>query len=138
MIWTLDTCGFDDTNQNCQAEIDPGWIFVRWIRRCPTHVLLSDDLATFNQIHEENTRGSSNAFWTMLQNAPAALFDTDSGGTRTFKRGITVSWSWIGTFPNRILNITISGITLTTTQQNTIRNAVNNRFGSGKVNITFG
>ena len=138
MIWTLDTCGFDDTNQNCQAEMDPGWIFVRWIRRCPDHTSLPSDLTTFNQIHEENTRGKSNTFDTILKNAPTALFDTDANGSRTFKRGITVTWSWSGTVPDRVLNITISGITLTTTQQNNIRTVVDSRMGVGKVLITFG
>lgn len=138
VLWTLDTCGFDIITDNCQIEYDSDLSFIRYVRKCPAHANIPSDATGFNQVAEENRRGPGNTFWTMLQNAPTSLFDVQNDGTRTFKRGINVSWSWTGTTPNRVLNITISGITLTTNQQNNIRNAVDNRFGAGKVVITFG
>jgi hypothetical protein len=51
------------------------------------------------------------------------------------KNNITYDFSWSGTAPDRVLNISFTGITLTNQQKNTIRTVLNNRFGIGKVNV---
>jgi hypothetical protein len=132
-LWTLDSCGFSATDQNCQIFINDQTGEETFVRKCPVHAAASEV-----QVHQENSRGPSNTLDNILQNAPAALFDLQADGSRTFKRGATVSWSWAGTPPNRVLNVNISGITLTTTQQNNLQTAANNRFGAGKVVLTYG
>jgi hypothetical protein len=138
MLWTLDTCGFNETKENCQIEIAEPWTFVGFVRKCPAHQNVPDNQAGMDIVHQENRRGKGNALSAILEAAPSTLFDTLADGTRDFKRGINVSWSWSGVVPDRVLNVNISGVTLTTNQQNTARNFVNNRFGVGKVLLTFG
>lgn len=131
--WTLDTCGFDSTNENCQIFINDTTGELSFIKKCPAHQTVNDP----NLVHQENTRGPSNALDNLIQNAPAGMFDVGTDGTRTFKQGITVNWTWAGSAPNRVLNINVTGFTPTTQQRNTITNALNNRFGVGNVTIAF-
>jgi len=137
MIWTLDSCSPNPAN-NCQVEVDNNFNFIRFIRKCPLHVGLSDDAAGFSVLWNpqntgENQRGPNNTLAEILDKGPTALYDIATDGTRTFKRGITVDWAWSGTEPNRVLTITVIGITLTTNQRNTVTTFLNNRFGVGKV-----
>jgi hypothetical protein len=59
----------------------------------------------------------------------------DVNGSRTFKKGITATWSWSGTAPNRLMTITVTGIVLTTNQKNAIQTKLNERFGINNVTI---
>jgi hypothetical protein len=136
-LWTLDSCSTNAID-NCQIEIDNGFNFIRFVRKCPIHAGLSDDVAGFNVLWNpsntgENQRGPSNTLAEILDKGPSTLYDTATDGTRTFKRGITVSWAWSGTAPDRVLTVTVTGITLTTNQRNSITTFLNNRFGVGKV-----
>src|SRR5262245_8354056 len=131
-LWTLDTCGFDIKTENCQILINDQTGTETYVRRCPAH-----QTATEAQAHEENTRGKSNVEWEMLDGAPSSLFDTLPDGTRQFKNGINVTWTWSGTVPNRVLNVNVTGVTLTQNQQNSIKNKLNNRFGINNVVLTF-
>jgi hypothetical protein len=124
MIWTLDTCGFDDTNQNCQFEMTNNFEFVRAIRKCPAHANQE-----FNNVYEENKRGPGNALGELINRVPASMIDTLPDGSKDFKKGVNVSWAWSGQPPNRVLTITVSGATLTPTQKNAINTALSNRFG---------
>jgi hypothetical protein len=132
-LWTLDSCGFDETNQNCQIFINDTTQVLTIVRRCPVHQTINP-----GDLHQENLRGPSNALDHILQNAPAALFDTSPQGVRSFKGGITANWNWTGTPPNRVLNVTVTGFTPTTQQRTAINTAINNRFGAGNVIVTFG
>ena len=132
MLWTLDTCGFD-TSQNCQVEVDSNFNFIRFLRRCPDHEpKIAADQSGFDAIRDENARGSSNALDHIIKNAPAAFVDTLPDGSKQLKAGINVTWARSGTIPNRILTVTITGITLTQQQRNTITAFLDNRF-NGKV-----
>lgn|SRR5262245_45267621 len=133
-LWTLDTCGFDPRTENCQINIDDTNGTMSFVRKCPAHQNVNDPA----QVHQENIRGASNTLDHLLQNAPSGLFDVNADGSRTFKRGITVDWSWTGTAPDRVLNIDVTGFSPTTTQRNAITTALNNRFGAGNVTVTFG
>jgi hypothetical protein len=128
LIWTLDTCGFDDTNQNCQFEMTDKFEFIRAIRKCPAH-----QNQEFNNVYEENRRGPGNALGELLNRVPPTMIDTLPDGSKDFKKDINVSWSWSGQPPNRVLTITVTGTTLNATQRTAITTALNNRFGAGKV-----
>ena len=104
---------------------------------CSTHSPAPVGQARYDCVVDEQRRMN----WSLqlaLDNGPTSLFDTQTTGTSTvriLKQTITVNYSWAGTAPNRTLTISFTGITLTTTQKNTIQTAVNNRFGTGKVTI---
>lgn len=85
----------------------------------------------YDIVNEENTR-LSNAVQLSIDALPADLSQTGvSGGT--FKKGISVIFTYSGTAPNRILTVTFTGITLASGKRNTIQNGLNTRFGVGKV-----
>lgn len=134
-LWTLDTCGFDATNENCQILINDNTGEETFIRKCPAHAAVSN--SNVNQVHEENTRGSSNTLDHILRNGPAAMFDTLPDGSRSFKSGVSISWSWSGTVPNRILTVNILGTNLTINQKNNLQTAADNRFGANKIILTW-
>lgn len=108
-----------------------------YILRCPEHSPLATDSERFNTIFEENPR--KNIAWqSLLDNGPAAMTDIQENGTKVLKRGITITWTWTGTAPNRVLTLTVTGFTLTTNQLNTAQNWLDNRFGVGRVIVAQG
>jgi hypothetical protein len=130
-LWTLNTCS--DSGDSCQVEVDNNFNLIRFVRKCAAHTNVPDNSTGFTQIRDENKRGAGNVFAEILDKGPSTLYDISADGTRTFKNGITVSWAWSGTVPNRVLTVTVTGITLTQTQRNNITTFLNNRFGVGNV-----
>ena len=124
-------CVLEYTWDDTLSEADRVHSF-KSIVKCSVHQGQADQTA-YNTVFEENPR-KNNALGTCLANGPAALFDTIDG-TRQLKGSINFNFSWSGTAPNRVLNISFTGITLTTQQRNTIQTALNNLFGVGKVVI---
>jgi|SRR5215212_1109860 len=133
--WSPDTCqcvleySWDDTVPENSRVHTPAAV----INKCPAHSLLSNT-DTHNTVFDENPRKNL-SLDEILQNAPSTnWFDIDPvSGVRVFKSNITGNWTWSGTAPNRVITITFTGITLTTTQRNTLQTRLNNRFGTGKV-----
>jgi hypothetical protein len=125
--WSPDTC-------DCIIEYDENINLTNVIQRCPAHQGLANNAAVFDSVKEENPR-KNQALDEILQRGPSSIFDVDAeSGQRVFKKGITVDWAWTGgTAPNRVITLTVNGITLTTTQKNAIRTFLDNRFGVGKV-----
>lgn len=138
-IWSPDTCEcileyqWDDTTPEDNRPITLSTI----INKCSIHSSLNTNNDVWNSINEENPRKNITR-QLLLDNAPSTLYDIidATNGTREFKNGISFNWSWTGTAPNRVLNISVTGITLTNAQKNTIRNILNNRFGVGKVTLS--
>jgi len=134
--YSPDTCGcvIEYTWDNTTPESTRVHTLDNYITKCPAHVSLATDTDRWNAVFEENPRKNI-ALESVLANSPTtALYDT-LNGTRQFKQGINVNFSWSGTAPNRVLTLTITGISLTTNQKNTLRTALDTRFGSGKVLI---
>lgn len=88
----------------------------------------------WNSAKEENDRKNV-ALETVLLNGPNSLYNIVDGVSRTVKEGIGFGWSWSGIAPNRSLTMRFNRVTLTNAQKNTIRNALNTRFGQGRVNL---
>lgn len=103
-------------------------------RRCAAHVNLPSDTDVYNTVREENPRKNI-THQLLLDNAPNTVYDVNADGTRQFKRGIVASWTWSGTAPNRLMTITVTGVTLTTNQKNAIQTKLNERFGISNVTI---
>lgn len=127
--WSPDTC-------DCIIEYDNDFVLVRIIRQCEFHAAMSQatDVDIYNSVKEENPR-KNKALQEILDRGPSSLYDIQTDGTRSFKNGINVSWTWSGTAPDRVLNISITGVTLTANQKNNIRSFLDNKFGQGKVVI---
>ncbi len=134
--WRPDTClciveyTWDDTLSPDQVT----HTLDRVVRRCPDHQNLANDITVWNTIREENPRKNiTNQL--LLDNAPSSVYDIQSDGSRAFKKGITATWSWSGVAPNRLMTITVTGITLTTNQKNAIQTKLDQRFGISNVTI---
>jgi hypothetical protein len=132
--YSPDTCGcvieysWDDSVTEDQRQ----HTLANYITKCPAHTGLPTDQDRWNAVFEENPRKNI-AHQLILDNGPTALSDLING-TRQIKDGITFNTSWSGTAPDRVLTITVTGISLTQTQKNSIQTFLNNRF-AGKVLI---
>lgn len=134
--WRPDTCDcileytWDDTLTPDQITHTLDKI----VRRCSAHETLVDDTTVYNTVKEENPRKNITV-QLLLDNAPTSVYDVQVDGSRTFKKGIEVTWAWTGVSPNRLMTITVIGITLTTNQKNVIQTKLNERFGINNVTI---
>ena len=100
--------------------------------KCPAHTSFSDS-QLWDIIWDENPRWGGSV-GEILATGPNTLYDIDPNtGSRIPKPTVNITGVWSGTAPNRVYTITITGVSLTTTQKTTIRNAINTRFPGGKV-----
>lgn len=133
--YSPDTCGcvieyqWDDT----LTETDRTHTLSNYINKCSAHSGLATDQDRWNAVFEENPR-KNRTLKTCLDNGPTTLFDVVDG-TRQLKPSISYNWSWSGTAPNRVLTVSFTGVSLTTTQRNNLQTALNTLFGSGKVTV---
>jgi len=131
--WSPDTCScileytWDDSLPQDQITTTLSNIN----QKCSAHNGLSNT-DTWNAITEENPRKNF-TLQHILDNGPSTLYDIVEGNNKILKSNLRYTWTWSGIAPNRVLTISIQGITLTTNQKNTIQNILNNRFGVGKV-----
>ncbi len=111
-------------------------ILSRYVNRCAIHAVQADDTTRWNTILEENPR-KNQALQLIIDNAPLSFVDIntnpDSSTYKTLKAGLSLSVSVSGTPPNRVFTLTLISTTLTQTQKNAVQNALNTRFGTGKV-----
>ena len=132
--WSPDTCDcvieytWDDSLPNDQIVLTPTNI----INVCPFHTAFATSPANLYAVLTEENPRKNIAIQNILDNGPTSLFDV-VGSNRYLKKGITINFSWTGTAPNRVVHLTIGGVTLTNNQRNTVQNALNTRFGTGKV-----
>ena len=68
-----------------------------------------------------------------MANAPASMLSTKDNGTIYLKKGITIEFAYSGTQPNRLLTLTVTGITLTQQQINKAQTALDTKFGINQV-----
>ena len=133
--YSPDTCAcileyeWDDTT----TEANRTHTLTTFINRCPAHSSLSDN-DRWNTIFEENPRKNI-ALERSLATGPSTLYDVNADGSRQLKSAISYNHTWSGVAPNRVLTISFTGVSLTNTQKNNIRNALNTRFGVGKVTL---
>jgi hypothetical protein len=136
MRWHLPSCDciavYNMDMDLPQAQRTP--IFKRMDRKCGAHSVLQNEQDIFNNLFVENAQ-TSESHNIIVANAPASFIDINTNGTVTLKKNIVVTWSWTGVVPNRVLNIGISGISLTTNQKNVIQTKLDERFGITNVVI---
>lgn len=73
----------------------------------------------------------------ILNRFPALMGKTDENGNLVFKNDAIVTWSFSGQDDSRVITVTIGGgVSLNASQKTTLQNAVNTRFGAGKIVIS--
>lgn len=90
-----------------------------------------------NVVCNENAK-KNDTIGLLLENGPNTIYDINSDGTRVFKKGVSVSWSWTGNAPNRLLTIILFGVSLTTNQRNAVQAKLDERYGISNVTIING
>ena len=131
--WRLDTCScyiveqYDDTDPTYTKTLYE----VR--NKCAAHIDIPDELL-YGVVREENSTWAI-AFQGLLDNASSTVYELDEWGNKNLKQTVYVSYSWTGTAPIRVLNITITGASLTTNQKKNIQTFFDTKFGVGHVLI---
>ena len=131
--WQLDTCSCYHVEQYDDTDPTRTKTLFEVKNKCPAHTPIPDS-SIYQVVREENSRWARTPA-ALVENGPSTLYDIQTDGSRQLKPNIFVNWSWSGTAPNRIMTITVTGITLTTNQKTTIQNTLNTKFGTGKVLI---
>lgn len=128
--WQPDTC-------ECIIEYNDDGTLSKVVKACDAHDG-DDEETVFQTVKEENPR-KNHSLKEILDNAPPGLFDIDpDSGTRVFKKGTNVDFTWEGVKPNRTLKLKVKGTTLTSTQLNAVQNKLNAKFGPGKATLVQG
>ena len=137
------------TPDHCSCTIDYTWddsvdpsvrvhTFSASQNACPDHSDLAGDPNHFAVVLAENQRKNT-LYGKLLANFPILaqnIQNNDGSTTLTFKNGITLNFSFSGKQPNRILNISFSGITLSANQKTALQTLADNNFGAGKTVIS--
>lgn len=135
--WSPDTCDcvleyeWDDSLPNDQIVIT----YKTTVSQCANHINLNGNNKkdTYDSVNEENKRknGTITELITRMQSDFGEADPTT--GAITLKRAINVSWAWSGTAPNRVLTLTVKGITLTANKMNQAKTFLDTKYGTGKV-----
>lgn len=139
ITWSSDSCGCVIQFDSDTSVTPPIVSNFQQISICPAHATLTGTTdQKVQNIRNENARGPSNTFSDIIAASGTELTQTLADGSKEFKGGVTAIWSWSGTAPDRVLNITITGASLTQNQKSSIQNKLNTRFGAGNVVVTYG
>ena len=111
----------------------PVYSVVNFLNKCVFHSLLSD-VNAFAALMDEDTRKNI-VYQAAIDNLAAQLSSTGAAGG-TLKDGITYNFTLTGVAPNRVLNVSYSGITLTANQILVAQNWCDTHIGIGKVVIS--
>jgi hypothetical protein len=135
--WSPDTCDcvleyeWDDSLPQNQIVIS----YKNTVSQCVNHQELNGNNKkdTYDSVNEENKR-KNGTITELVSKMQSDFGETDpQTGAITLKKGINVSWTWSGTAPNRIMTLTVTGITLTTNKLNQAKAFLDTKFGVGKV-----
>lgn len=133
-IWIPDTCGCVIEELHDPANPAFGVQFSAAVHKCPAHAAVPD--ASLWGVLYENADGENKRknllHKALLETSSLNLSTLAADGTFQWKSGVGFQWSFDA---NRVLQVTITGATLTTAQRNTINNFCTTQFGAGKVVI---
>ncbi len=131
--WTLDTCEciIEYTWDDSTSESTRTHTLDNYITKCPAHSILATDTDRWNTILSENPR-KGGSLQICMDNV-STLTTINEDGQVVLKPTIKFNFSWTGTAPNRVLNISFSGIALSDSIKNNLQTLIDNKFGVGKV-----
>jgi len=104
-------------------------------KKCDIHSSLSDNQTIYTSAIEE-CKKYIDAKELIIENSPSTFYNITPDNRKILKSGIEILASYSGAYPDRILNLSYSGTTLTTNQRNSVQNKLNTIFGTGKVILT--
>jgi|SRR5690242_20598371 hypothetical protein len=133
--WEPDTCDCVIL-QNFDYAIDTeNPQSISFQRICSLHQGIADHPTRYDTILNKENRPRMQALLELLLNAPTTVTDTLSDGSKKLKDGIEVHFSFTGTVPNRLITLTLTGVTLTANQKTAFQTRLDNRFGAGKITL---
>ena len=112
------------------------------LKKCPAHSSVPDvDLwgVLYANPDGENRRKNSLYRDFLGIDSPSlnlGLSEMNANGVLVLKAGLEYVWSYTGTGKNRILNVSITGATLTTAKKNALQTVCDTKFGPGKVLVS--
>lgn len=114
------------------------------LNKCAAHASIPDDqlygVLYANADGENKRKNRIERFLLGLDgtnfNLSESVTNPDGSVSVKWKGGVTFSWSWTGTGADRTLNITVTGVSLTTNQRNAINTWCATNFGANKVVIS--
>lgn len=133
--WRPDTCGCDiEYEWDDALPLESRTLSYHATRKtCAEHAGLSG-VALYTAIVDNNQRKNRVHGYLLEDNDLAENFTAEDGQVYLrFKQGIGFGWQWTGADNDRVLEITVFGISLTIPQRNKIQNWLDNNFGAGKV-----
>lgn len=135
--WSPDTCGcvFEYEWDDAQNEDTRVHTFKQVAKECVSHSHLqgNNKKDMYDSSLEENRRKNL-TIQELIEKASTEFAATDpESGAIILKKNINVTWTWSGTAPDRVMTITVTGITLTNQRKTQIQNFLNTKFGIGKV-----
>jgi hypothetical protein len=135
--WSPDTCGctFEYTWDDTESEDIRTHNFKTVVKECASHAHLTGNNKkdAYDSSLEENKR-KNGTIGELLDKAAADFGELDpNSGSMILKKGITLTWDWTGIAPDRVMNLHVTGITLTQQKKTAAQNFLNNKFGAGKV-----
>lgn len=131
--WSPDHCSCIVEYQwdNTTSENTRVHTYAQHINICVDHASLGQNVTAYNAMLDENQR-KNKVYQGIIDSLPSQLSSTGAAGG-SLKSGIIYNVSYTGTAPNRVLNVSYTGITLTTAQKSSAQNWCNTNIGSGKV-----
>ena len=142
MTWHPDTCKCIIEETHNPEDSLYGVRFSRVISKCPIHLTVPDDQlydVLYSGVASDQKR--KNLLEKRLLETGVALkigdatLNPDGSTTYTWKSGVKYNWSFVGVDENRVLNITITGVSLSVTEKATVQTYCDTTFGVGKVKI---
>ena len=103
--------------------------------KCSFHANLPDANGAYMAVLDECVKYAETK-QMIIDNSPSTVYDLTPENKKILKSGIEIVGFYTGTYPNRVLNLSYSGTTLTTNQRNSVQNKLNTTYGAGKVILT--
>lgn len=129
--WYSDTCQCIHEFNIETDDVNSIPIYIKTVSKCNVHTILSD-VDSFTNALEQNQRKQKLQKY-LLDNF-SILGEIVEGSLR-WKSTITPSFVYSGTGTEVIITFSVTGISLTNAQKNTIRNWCTTNFGSNKVTV---
>src|SRR3972149_7048932 len=130
--WRPDTCGCYIEEIYEAGSIKGGG---QIMTKCVVHATVPDAELYDTLLAENRIKNRVFRFLCGLDGVDLKLSKMDPSGAVTLKDGVEDFWTFSGSGKGRQLAISVSGVTLTTTQKTAIKNFIDAQFGAGKLSL---
>lgn len=141
MTWKPDTCDCEIEESHNPADSSYGVKFSKIFSKCPEHQSVSDndiyDIVYANSDSEQKRKNQleGHLLETEALGLSEEVTQEDGSKIRQFKSGIKYEWSFTGEGANRILDVTMRGISMNAAALSAINVFAASKFGSNRVSI---